>query len=137
MDSANENVKSPKYNKKNIDKNKKINTKDIDTWAKDLKHNENTANKYKGVKTVEDILRIARNDGYNFTKKELLNFNLDKVAGGLDFGFDLDFDFGDKTSTSTKTTTTQQSKNITIQNANVKGDNNYIEYHSNTEAKQS
>lgn len=62
-------------------KNKK-DTKDINTWAKNLKHNEKIANKYKGVKTVEDILKVAREDGYNFTEKELLDFNLDLVAGG-------------------------------------------------------
>lgn len=123
--------------KKSSDKYKILKTKDINAWAKDLKHNGKIANKYRGVKTVEDILKVAHKDGYNFTKKDLLDFNLDIVAGGIDFGFDLDFDFGDKTSTSTQTTTTQQSQNITIQNANVKGDNNYIEYHSNTEAKQS
>lgn len=55
---------------------------DIQEWAKDLKHNEKTANKYKGVKTVEDILRVAHRDGYTFTEKELLDFNLDMVAGG-------------------------------------------------------
>ena len=107
---------------------------DINAWANDLKQNEKTANKYKGVKTLEDILEVARKDGYNFTEKELLDFDLDTVAGGLDF--DLDFDFGDKTSTSTTTTTVQQSQTTTIQNANVNGNNNCISYQSSTDVKQ-
>lgn len=136
MDIANNNLKSLKYNKKNIDKNKKINMKDIDTWAKDLKHNENIANKYKGVKTVEDILKVAKKDGYKFTKKDLLDFNLDMIAGGINFDFDLDFDFGDKTSTSTETTTTQIMQNISKQYADVTGNNNKIDMSSNIDAKQ-
>ncbi len=58
------------------------NDKNINDWAKELKHNEKVAKKYQGVKNVEDILRVAHEDGYNFSKKELLSFDLGAVAGG-------------------------------------------------------
>lgn len=58
------------------------NDKNINDWAKELKHNEEVAKKYQGVKDVEDILRVAHNDGYNFSKQELLDFDLGAVAGG-------------------------------------------------------
>ena len=56
---------------------------DIVDWAKKLKHDERTAKKYEGVSTVQEILEKAREDGFNFTEKELLDFNLDLVAGGV------------------------------------------------------
>ena len=122
--------------KKSSDKYKILKIKDINAWAKDLKHNGKTANKYRGVKTVEDILKVAHKDGYKFTKKDLLDFNLDLVAGGINFDFDLDFDFGDKTSTSTQTTTTQKMQNISKQYADVTGNDNKIDMSSNINAKQ-
>ena len=56
--------------------------KNINEWATELKHNEKVAKKYQGVKDVEDILNIAHKDGYTFSKKELLEFDLGAVAGG-------------------------------------------------------
>lgn len=122
--------------KRSSDKYKISKIKDINAWAKDLKHNGKTANKYRGVKTVEDILKVAHKDGYKFTKKDLLDFNLDMIAGGINFDFDLDFDFGDKTSNSTETTTTQTIQNISKQYADVTGNNNNIDMSSNIDAKQ-
>ena len=58
------------------------NKKDLNDWAKELKHDEQVAKKYQGVKNVEDILKVAHNDGYNFSKSELLDFDLGAVAGG-------------------------------------------------------
>ncbi len=110
----------------------------INAWAKNLKHDKKAANKYKGVKNVEDILRIAREDGYSFTEKELLNFNLDTVSGGFDLGldFDFDFDFGDKTNVQNTETNIKNSTTITNQDAKVIGNNNSITYNSNTDVKQ-
>lgn len=51
-------------------------------WAKDLKHNEKVAEKFTGVKTVSDILAVAKENGYEFTENELMDFDLDSVAGG-------------------------------------------------------
>ena len=86
------------------DENKRLDKfrgSDIIKWAVKLKHDERTAKKYEGVSTVQEILEKAREDGFNFTEKELLDFNLDLVAGGGDgsgqggavgvgIGFDMD-----------------------------------------------
>lgn len=56
--------------------------KGINEWAKEVKHNKEFAEKFKGVKNVEDILSIAHENGYSFTAKELENCDLNKVAGG-------------------------------------------------------
>lgn len=104
---------------------------DIQEWAKDLKHNEKTANKYKGVKTVEDILRVAHSDGYTFTEKELLDFNLDLVAGGGGggtggVGLDINttVDTGNKTDTKTTEQTQKEINTNLAQSANNQGSNN-------------
>lgn len=71
--------------------------KGINAWAKELKHNEGFAKKYEGVKTVEDILNVAKTQGYDISKKDLEELDLDAVAGGvgqkirasLDLNFDI------------------------------------------------
>ena len=57
--------------------------KGINAWAKELKHNEGFAKKYEGVKTVEDIINVAKNQGYDINRKDLKELDLDAVAGGL------------------------------------------------------
>ena len=61
---------------------KKINEKGILAWAKELKHNEKLAKKFEGVKTVQDILSVAKQNGYEFSEQELVDLDLDAVAGG-------------------------------------------------------
>lgn len=71
------------------------NKKDIKAWAKKLKHDEEFSKKYEGLTTVEGILATARKDGYNIKKEELMEFDLDSVAGGaggLIKGIDVDVD---------------------------------------------
>lgn len=60
--------------------------KGINEWAKEVKHNKEFAKKFEGVKNVEDILNIAKENGYSFTAKELENCDLNKVAGGAELG---------------------------------------------------
>lgn len=57
--------------------------KNIKEWAKELKHNEKFAKKYEGLTTVEGILATAKKDGYDINEKELMEFDLDSVAGGF------------------------------------------------------
>lgn len=85
-----------------MDSIKKGAKKGINEWAKEVKHNKEFAEKFKGVKTVKGILRIAHEYGYSFTAKELENCDLNKVAGGAELGgggvgyntdVDADFDF--------------------------------------------
>ncbi len=74
---------SEKMGKKMSEKTgKKINEKGILAWAKELKHNEKFAKKFEGVKTVKDILSVAKQSGYEFSEQELVDFDLDSVAGG-------------------------------------------------------
>lgn len=114
--------------------------KDINAWAKDLKHNEKTANKYKGVKTVEDILRVAREDGYNFTEKELLDFNLDMVAGGAlgtSVNTKIGVDVGDKNQQQQQQQQQQQNQETLSQGANSQGSNNTFNFNGKNSSDQS
>lgn len=67
---------------------KKINEKGILAWAKELKHNEKFAEKFEDVETVQDILSVAEKEGYKFSEQELIDLDLDAVAGGA-LGADL------------------------------------------------
>ncbi|MDQ5984091.1 MAG: Nif11-like leader peptide family RiPP precursor [Eubacteriales bacterium SKADARSKE-1] len=58
--------------------------KGISEWAKDLKHNPKVAKKFMGVKTVSDILSVAKENGYEITENELMDPDLNTVAGGVD-----------------------------------------------------
>lgn len=58
-------------------------SKGINAWAKELKHNEDFAKKYLGVKTVQDIINVAKRQGYDINAKELKELDLDAVAGGF------------------------------------------------------
>ena len=110
--------------------------KDINAWAKDLKHNEKTANKYKGVKTVEDILRVAREDGYNFTEKELLDFNLDMVAGGTNITVNPNVKVGDEQQTDEQQQQQQQNNETLSQGANSQGSNNTFNLNGTNSSNQ-
>lgn len=57
--------------------------KGINAWAKELKHNEKFARKFEGVQTVQDILNLAKKNGYYFTAEELKNCDLNAVTGGV------------------------------------------------------
>lgn len=65
---------------------KNVSKKGILEWAKEVKHNKEFAKKFKGVKNVEGILNIAKENGYYFTAEELKNCDLKGVAGGSEPG---------------------------------------------------
>ena len=65
---------------------KNVSKKGILEWAKEVKHNKEFAKKFEGVKNVEDILNIAKENGFSFTAKELKNCDLKDVAGGAESG---------------------------------------------------
>ena len=69
-----------------MDSIKKGAKKGINEWAKEVKHNKEFAKKFEGVKNVEDILNIAKENGFSFTAKELKNSDLKGVAGGSEPG---------------------------------------------------
>ena len=43
--------------------------KGINEWAKEVKHNKEFAKKFEGVKNVEDILNIAKENGYSVVEE--------------------------------------------------------------------
>ena len=59
-----------------------MNKKGIMEWAKDLKHDPEVAKKFTSVKTVSDILSVAKANGYEFTEGELMDLDLNAVSGG-------------------------------------------------------
>ena len=65
---------------------KNVSKKGILEWAKEVKHNKEFAKKFKGVKNVEGILNISKENGYYFTAEELKNCDLKSVAGGAESG---------------------------------------------------
>ena len=106
----------------------------VKDWAKNLKRNEEAAKKYKGVKTVKDILKLAKSDGYNFTEKELLNFNLDLVAGGSRKSLALLSFEENKTNINQKTNITKTDSKV---DAKVNGNNNNLTVNISSNTNQS
>ena len=84
--------------------------KGILAWAKELKHNEKFAKKFEGVKTVKDILNVAKQSGYEFSEQELVDLDLDAVAGGA-LGADV------KAGIFTDVKTQKKSKKLNVINA--------------------
>jgi len=56
--------------------------KDVQKWVKDLSKNRKIAGKYKAVSTLEEIVKIAKKDGYTFSEKDLLKADMELVVGG-------------------------------------------------------
>ena len=44
--------------------------KGIQEFLKDLKTNEELAKKFKGVEKAEDIVKLAKDNGYEFTEDD-------------------------------------------------------------------
>jgi|GEM_PF-2663973 len=118
---------------------------DIVDWAKKLKHDEKTAKKYEGVSTVQEILEKAREDGFNFTEKELLDFNLDLVAGGgngsgqggaVGVGIGFDMDNGSDSSNQTTTTITNDENVDMSGKTGDNSSNNSFNFNNNSTVTQ-
>ncbi|MBR1779293.1 MAG: Nif11-like leader peptide family natural product precursor [Clostridia bacterium] len=56
--------------------------KDVQKWTKELQENKSYAKEYKSLKNVEAIIKKAKQDGYNISKEDLKDVDLDKIAGG-------------------------------------------------------
>ena len=63
--------------------------KDVQKWAKELQENKSYAKEYKSLKNVEAIIKKAKQDGYNISKEDLKDVDLDKIAGGWSVGIDI------------------------------------------------
>ncbi len=58
--------------------------KDIVNWIKEIQENEEFAQKYKGLKDVKKVIRLAKKDGYEISK-----LDLEEASGGK-LNFDVD-----------------------------------------------
>ncbi len=58
--------------------------KDIVNWIKEIQENEEFAQKYKGLKDVKKVIRLAEKDGYEISK-----LDLEEASGGK-LNFDVD-----------------------------------------------
>ena len=56
--------------------------KDLKAFLEDLATNESLAKKFEGIKKSADIVALAKEEGYEFTKKEYDNAMLEMVSGG-------------------------------------------------------
>ncbi len=60
--------------------------KGIQEFLKDLKTNDELAKKFKGVEEAEDIVKLAKENGYEFTEDDYMDAQMDSVSGGFDIG---------------------------------------------------
>ncbi len=58
--------------------------KDIVNWIKEIQKNEEFAQKYKGLKDVKKVIKLAKKDGYEISK-----LDLEEASGGK-LNFDVD-----------------------------------------------
>lgn len=58
--------------------------KGIQEFLKDLKTNEELAKKFKGVEEAEAIVKLAKENGYEFTEDDYMDAQMDSVSGGFD-----------------------------------------------------
>ena len=56
--------------------------KGIQEFLKDLRANEELAKNFKGVEKAEDILNLAKENGYEFTEDDYMDAQMDSVSGG-------------------------------------------------------
>lgn len=56
--------------------------KDLKAFLEDLSTNESLAKKFEGIKEADKIVALAKEEGYEFTKKEYDNAMLEMVSGG-------------------------------------------------------
>lgn len=56
--------------------------KDLKVFFEDLATNESLAKKFEGIKKTDDIVALAKEEGYEFTKKEFDAVMLEMVSGG-------------------------------------------------------
>ena len=61
--------------------------KGIQEFLKDLETNEELAKEFEGVEKEEDIVKLAKEKGYEFTKEDYMDAQMDSVSGGIG-GFD-------------------------------------------------
>lgn len=62
--------------------------KGIQEFLKDLKTNEELAKKFKDVEKAEDIVKLAKKNGYEFTEDDYMDAQMNSVSGGGLGGFD-------------------------------------------------
>lgn len=56
--------------------------KGIQEFLKDLETNEELAKEFEGVEKEEDIVKLAKEKGYEFTKEDYMDAQMNLVSGG-------------------------------------------------------
>lgn len=57
--------------------------KGIKEWLIDLENNEELVKKFEGKETPEEIVALAKEEGYEFTVDEFMDLQMEMVSGGL------------------------------------------------------
>lgn len=57
--------------------------KGIKEWVKDIGANEELAKKFEGKESPEEIIALAKEEGYEFTVDDLMDLKMEAVSGGF------------------------------------------------------
>lgn len=60
--------------------------KGIQEFLKDLETNEELAKEFEGVEKEEDVVKLAKEKGYEFTKEDYMDAQMNLVSGGIGIG---------------------------------------------------
>ena len=56
--------------------------KGIKEWVKDMENNEGLRVKFEGKESSEEIVALAKEEGYEFTVDEFMDLQMEMVSGG-------------------------------------------------------
>lgn len=60
--------------------------KGIKEWVADMEANEEMLKKFEGLEEPEEIVKLAKELGYEFTEDEFSDMQMDAVSGGFSLG---------------------------------------------------
>ena len=56
--------------------------KDIKQWLIDMENDEELLQKFDSIEDVDEIVDLAKKEGYEFTEEEFMDLQLEMVSGG-------------------------------------------------------
>ena len=56
--------------------------KGIKDWANDMENNEEVYKKFEGLENVGEIIKLAKEEGYEFTEDDFMDLQMEMVSGG-------------------------------------------------------
>ena len=60
--------------------------KGIKEWVADMEANEEMLKKFEGLEEPEEVVKLAKELGYEFTEDEFSDLQMDAVSGGFSIG---------------------------------------------------